>query len=180
MSKSGVCLAGVLIAFAFVGFAPTRRIESGAVKKREPLLSEIIERARRENNLPKGLIEAVVYVESGFDERAVSSTGALGLGQIIWSHHRDRAAKCGAKKRDDLLDPQVNICTTAKALRAFVDDAPHFRARTKARRKYQTVRLISRQTDGQLALRLYRGKLTGPYAAKVLRAMKHFGREAAQ
>lgn len=59
------------------------------------------------------LISKVIKVESNWNAKAVSSKGALGLGQIryaVW--HKELKEKNIIKNRKDLFDPQKNIIAT--------------------------------------------------------------------
>ena len=63
------------------------------------------------------LLAALVMTESYADPRAVSITGARGLGQIVPGIWLGSYPKCG----DDLFDPRTNICYAAKILRLYID-----------------------------------------------------------
>ncbi len=62
------------------------------------------------------LLAAVVYVESGFEHRAVSTAGAEGLGQLM----PETAARLGVNP----VDPWQNLLGAARLLRGY-DDAFH-------------------------------------------------------
>jgi soluble lytic murein transglycosylase-like protein len=64
------------------------------------------------------LLQAVIVVESGFDARAISPRGAIGLMQITPATG-DRYAAPGESARpavERLLDPRINILTGARML----------------------------------------------------------------
>ena len=67
--------------------------------------------------LPAVMIQSIARVESGCNPRAVSSTGALGLLQVLPSWLRSNLnAKCGS----DLRDPTVNSCFGTRILRHYL------------------------------------------------------------
>ncbi len=74
--------------------------------------------AAREHGIDYALLQAVVATESGFDARAVSPKGALGLMQLMpataerYGVRADRRRTQAAK----LFDPQVNIAAGARYL----------------------------------------------------------------
>jgi soluble lytic murein transglycosylase-like protein len=69
-----------------------------------------IETAARLTNVPAALIRAVISAESAFNPYALSSTGAVGLMQLM----PDTADRYGVKNR---LDPSQNILGGARYLR---------------------------------------------------------------
>jgi len=84
------------------------------VKAVQPWLRE----AARQHGVDAELLKAVIAVESGFDARAVSPRGALGLMQITVDSG-DRYASDAERIRpaaERLLDPRTNIHTGARML----------------------------------------------------------------
>lgn len=82
------------------------------VKAVQPWLRE----AARQHGVDAELLKAVIAVESGFDARAVSPRGALGLMQITVDSG-DRYASDAERTRpaaERLLDPRTNIHTGAR------------------------------------------------------------------
>lgn len=77
-------------------------------------LSPLVDAAARHNRLDPFLIEAVAFVESGFNERARSPKGALGLMQLMPA----TAARFGV---DNPLDPRENLLGGARYLRELLD-----------------------------------------------------------
>jgi hypothetical protein len=76
--------------------------------------------AGRDVDLPATLLAAQVEAESGFDARAVSSAGALGLAQFMpgtW------AGTWNPWRAESPLDPHAAIRAQARYLRALVDRA---------------------------------------------------------
>jgi soluble lytic murein transglycosylase-like protein len=82
-----------------------------------PFAQEIAQAAYR-YDVPERLIRAVIRVESGFDHRAVSRKGALGLMQLM----PETAAMLGVR---DVFDPQENIDGGTRHLRAMMRRFPH-------------------------------------------------------
>jgi len=71
-----------------------------------------IERYAEENGLPKELVYSIVYCESGFDPKAVSSVGARGLMQLMeptFDWVKDRLDGEEKADYDDMFDPETNI-----------------------------------------------------------------------
>ena len=71
----------------------------------------------RETGLSPGLIKAVAWVESGFDPRAVSPKGAVGLMQLMPA----TAARYGLDEKE-LRDPYENLRAGAFHLRDLLDE----------------------------------------------------------
>jgi soluble lytic murein transglycosylase-like protein len=74
----------------------------------------LIRRAANRNDLDPALLSAVVRQESGFDPNARSSTGAMGLMQLM----PDTARSLGVK---NAFDPAQNVEGGAKMLRGLID-----------------------------------------------------------
>jgi len=84
------------------------------VKALQPLLRE----AAREQGVDVELLKAIVTVESGFDPKAVSPRGAIGLMQIT-PETADRYATRDEARRpaaERLRDPRTNLHTGARML----------------------------------------------------------------
>ncbi|MDZ7686423.1 MAG: lytic transglycosylase domain-containing protein [Gammaproteobacteria bacterium] len=73
-----------------------------------------VEVASRRYNLDPALVEAVIYVESGFDPHAVSHRGAAGLMQLM----KGTAESYRVSERHD---PRQNIHAGTKHLAALLD-----------------------------------------------------------
>ncbi|HAN21826.1 MAG TPA: lytic transglycosylase [Clostridiales bacterium] len=72
-----VLMSGLIIYGLLIGIKEIR-------KSRYPIrYEEYVIKYSREYNVPQEVIYAVIYSESGFDENAKSSAGAIGLMQII-------------------------------------------------------------------------------------------------
>lgn len=84
------------------------------VKRLQPLLRE----AARAHGVDIELLKAVIAVESGFNPKAVSPRGAVGLMQIT-PETADRYATRREVKQpaaERLLDPRINVLTGARML----------------------------------------------------------------
>ena len=85
-----------------------------ALLRRAQRYDEFIEDAARAAAVDSQLLRAVIVVESGFDERAVSPRGARGLMQLM----PRTARRYGAR---DLFNPSDNIRAGARYLRDLLD-----------------------------------------------------------
>jgi soluble lytic murein transglycosylase-like protein len=89
----------------------TRRAAPSAVRQRyEPLIQEHSQR----NALRPDLVRAVIQVESGFNPRARSRVGAMGLMQLMPATARELGV-------DDPYDPAQNIRGGTTYLRRLID-----------------------------------------------------------
>jgi soluble lytic murein transglycosylase len=82
------------------------------LRARYPLEYEQIVRGHARNyDLDPALLAAVVYQESKFDAAARSSSGAVGLMQLLPETAKGIALRTGGAKFvvDDLLDPEINV-----------------------------------------------------------------------
>lgn len=77
-------------------------------------ITEVIEAAASTYNLPASLITAVIKAESGFNPKAVSSKGAVGLMQLSLSTRK-------AMNVTNPFDPVQNILAGARYLRHLLD-----------------------------------------------------------
>lgn len=72
--------------------------------------SELVEKYSSEYNVPKDLLYAVIKTESGFNENAKSSAGAIGLTQITPETFTWLQSKTGEKmEADELYNPEISI-----------------------------------------------------------------------
>ncbi|MFA4964625.1 MAG: lytic transglycosylase domain-containing protein [Thermoleophilia bacterium] len=83
-----------------------------------------IRTAARRQHLDPALVAAVISTESGFDERAVSSSGAVGLMQVLPATAAQIARETGgvAFEAADLEDPRVNVRYGSYYLRRLLDE----------------------------------------------------------
>jgi soluble lytic murein transglycosylase-like protein len=82
---------------------------------------EAVESAADKLHVPISLILAIIQTESGFDPRATSPAGAIGLMQVMPATHHDFAARGAAPA--DLRDPAGNVYIGTSILRRYIDDA---------------------------------------------------------
>jgi hypothetical protein len=90
------------------------------------LVKHHLREASRVHNIDYELLKAVIATESGFDPRAVSPKGAVGLMQIMPAT-AERYGVTGDRKtplQKKLTDPKVNIKTGARYLRFLIDLFP--------------------------------------------------------
>src|SRR5262245_16496034 len=84
-----------------------------------PQLDRIIDKVAKEQGVDATLVKAVIQVESGFEPRARSSAGAVGLMQVMPS----TAKQYGVTGRR-LYDPRANIEAGIKHLKSLLDHLP--------------------------------------------------------
>ena len=77
-------------------------------------ITALIRKAAQDTALSPQLLHAVIAVESGFDSRAVSPKGALGLMQLM----PQTARQLGVR---DPFDPAQNVAAGAAHLRSLLD-----------------------------------------------------------
>jgi len=103
-------VVGVLLG---VGFAYVHSTEPGwYVRLRYPLHYQAIVRGHAHNyRLDPALLAAVIYQESKFHVHARSSSGAIGLMQLLPDTAKGIALHTGgsAFRVDDLYDPEINV-----------------------------------------------------------------------
>jgi soluble lytic murein transglycosylase len=93
-------------------------------KVRYPLRYEAIVRGHAENyRLDPALLAAVIYQESKFEADARSSSGAVGLMQLLPGTAIGIAERTGGSqfRVDDLLDPELNVRYGSWYLRHLID-----------------------------------------------------------
>jgi len=89
-----------------------------ALLARSAAYDPIIETAAAAAAIEANLLRAVIVVESGFNERAVSKRGAVGLMQLM----PETALRFGARDR---YDPRQNVHAGAQYLKALLDRFGH-------------------------------------------------------
>jgi len=85
-----------------------------AVASSDNSITALIRKAAQDAALSPQLLHAVIAVESGFDSRAVSPKGALGLMQLM----PQTARQLGVR---DPFDPAQNVAAGAAYLRSLLD-----------------------------------------------------------
>jgi soluble lytic murein transglycosylase len=116
----GVFAAVVIGVVAFVQYGEPAWLQ----RLRYPLEYKAIVRAHARNyRLEPALLAAVIYQESKFHPDAKSSSGALGLMQILPSTAQGIALHTGGSefRVDDLYDPEINIRYGSWYLRHLLD-----------------------------------------------------------
>ncbi|HWC32226.1 MAG TPA: lytic transglycosylase domain-containing protein [Actinomycetota bacterium] len=103
----------VLLGVAGAGFAYTEETKPGwYVRLRYPLEYEhIVVGHARNYELDAALLAAVIYRESKFEADARSSSGAIGLMQLLPATAKGIAVHTGGSRFRvaDLLDPEINV-----------------------------------------------------------------------
>jgi len=133
---------------------------SGDVPKKVKRWCGMIEEYSEKNNIPAGLIAAVITQESGGDPKAYSSSGAVGLMQVMPRDGIAAGFMCvngpcfaGRPLRRELENPEYNIKYGVKMLK----------------------RLKKQKGDWREALRAYGPRDVGySYADKVLRIYERY------
>jgi soluble lytic murein transglycosylase-like protein len=99
---------------------PQRQVSDGAVQDEDggdaPFTS-LIEQAAALHGVDARLLRAIIEAESGYDRRAQSPKGAMGLMQLMPETARAYAV-------EDPYDPAANIDAGARHLRALLDRFP--------------------------------------------------------
>ena len=115
-------VVGVLLG---VGFAYVHSTEPGwYVRLRYPLRYQAIVRGHAHNyRLDPALLAAVIYQESKFHVHARSSSGAIGLMQLLPSTAKGIAVHTGGARFrvGDLYDPEINVRYGSWYLRHLLD-----------------------------------------------------------
>jgi len=118
-----------------------------------PPYNDIVERMAAAYSVPANLVHAMIEVESGYDERAVSRTGAKGLMQLM-------PATARRFNVDDPFDARQNIEGGVRYLRQLLDQFPMKLA-------------VAAYNAGEAAVRRFRGvppyAETRGYVARVMR-----------
>jgi len=115
-----VALAAVVGTFAYVQEAKPTWYE----RIRYPLAYEQIITGHSKNyDLDPALLAAVIYRESKFDASAKSSSGAIGLMQLLPATAKGIALHTGGSKFrvSDLWNPEINVRYGAFYLRRLID-----------------------------------------------------------
>ena len=94
--------------------ARSMRLSGRLLATPDPLLAEAIERHARERDLEPRLVQAVVQVESGYNQRARSNKGAIGLMQLMPGTASDLAVA-------DPWDADQNLRGGTSYLRQMID-----------------------------------------------------------
>ena len=117
----GVLLVGVVVALVVL---QNPKAPDFVQRLRYPLKYRQIVRGHARNyDLDPALLAAVIYQESKFDADARSSSGAIGLMQLLPDTARGIAARTGGTRFvvEDLLEPELNVRYGAWYLRHLLD-----------------------------------------------------------
>lgn len=110
---SAGCAAIVLIAGAVSGAGPAGP-DLGQVSTSRIEVRDLVHRVSVENGLDPKLMDALVRVESGYDPRAVSRKGAMGLMQLMPA----TASRLGVA---DPFDPEQNVRGGVREFARLID-----------------------------------------------------------
>lgn len=119
-------VAGLLVLLAVAGgaYAYVQTDPGWYVRLRYPLEYEHIVSGHAKNyDLDPALLAAVIYRESKFDANAESSSGAIGLMQLLPATAKGIALHTGGSKFrvDDLWNPEINVRYGAFYLRRLLN-----------------------------------------------------------
>lgn len=99
--------------------APTTAPVPGLRLEANPRFDPIIQTVAREQGVDVALVRAVIQVESGYEPRARSSKGAVGLMQVMPETGRQYGVSGGR-----LYDPKANIEAGSKYLKSLLNRLP--------------------------------------------------------
>ena len=94
--------------------APVPRTTPGSSRKQ---LEAVVARTAERYGVERALVLAVIAAESGYDSRAVSRAGAVGLMQLMPA----TAADYGVSTSEALFDPETNIRTGVRHLKRLLN-----------------------------------------------------------
>jgi transglycosylase-like protein with SLT domain len=92
---------------------------AGAHLETNPRFDPIIEKVAKEQGVDATLVRAVIQVESGYQPRARSRKGAVGLMQVM----PETARQYGVRPRS-LYEPRANIEAGSRHLKSLLDRLP--------------------------------------------------------
>ena len=101
------------------GPEPDAPTSTGPRLESNPRFDPIIEKIAKEQGVDATLVRAVIQVESGFQPRARSRKGAMGLMQVM----PQTARQYGVRPRS-LYEPRANIEAGSKHLKSLLDRLP--------------------------------------------------------
>jgi soluble lytic murein transglycosylase len=110
--RYAVLALGLVVALAATAFSLEQSKPGWYAQLRYPLAYEHVIRGHAENyDLDPALLAAVIYRESKFDADARSSSGAIGLMQLLPDTAKGIAVHTGGDRFvvDDLYDPEINV-----------------------------------------------------------------------
>ena len=89
---------------------------SGAPERYGTEISAAVAEARNVFPVPEALVLAIIRQESGFQPRAVSRAGAIGLMQVLGTNARS----LGLRSESDLFEPRLNILAGVRLLASLL------------------------------------------------------------
>jgi soluble lytic murein transglycosylase-like protein len=107
------CVVIVLVACAATATGPTAPV-AGAVASSQPGMRDLVRQLSVEHGLDPKLMDALVRVESGYNPRAVSRKGAMGLMQLM----PETATRLGV---ENPFDPEQNVRGGMREFSRLVD-----------------------------------------------------------
>jgi soluble lytic murein transglycosylase len=110
--KTKVLIIFAILLFIFVILFGILKIQNYILKKIYKIeYSEYIYKYSEENNIDSLLITAIIKVESNFNRNIKSSSGALGLMQLMESTAAEQANEVGEEivVTESLYNPEINI-----------------------------------------------------------------------
>jgi soluble lytic murein transglycosylase-like protein len=121
-----------------------------------PPYDDLIDSLSATHGVPANLVHALVQVESGYQERAISRTGAMGLMQLM-------PATARRFNVEDPFDPRQNLDGGIRYLKTLLDQFPLKMA-------------LAAYNAGETAVRRFRGvppyAETRGYVARILRLVR--------
>ena len=107
------CVVALLAALSASANGPAAPV-AGAVTSSRVGMRDLVHQVSVEHGLDPGLVDALVRVESGYDPRAVSRKGAMGLMQLMPA----TASRLGV---DDPFDPEQNVRGGVREFARLID-----------------------------------------------------------
>jgi soluble lytic murein transglycosylase-like protein len=102
-------------------YETVQNLEDEGVLGRESL-KNLTDKIADENNIPKSLFQKLIQTESGYDAKALSPKGAMGLGQIMPETAKELGLNIGDNKTPgSVWHPESNLDASARYLRKLYD-----------------------------------------------------------
>lgn len=110
-----------------VPLLPSRLLAFFEISPDYKQVKHLLREAAREHRIDYELLQALIAAESGFDAKAISPKGAVGLMQIMPDTARDYGLTDERRKSvaHKLADPRTNIATGSRHLRHLLNKFPH-------------------------------------------------------
>ncbi len=99
---------------------PTPQIKQSRKQLARESVRQVVSESKKYDNLSPTLIAAVIYVESGWNAKAVSPKGACGLTQVMpkYTSRKMSGRKYTCK---ELMDPRISIRVGTRILNYWVN-----------------------------------------------------------